>query len=48
MDADQNVECIVEEKDANEVQKRVTSVNAGVYLFKTAFLNENLSKTHQY
>ncbi len=44
MDADQNVECIVEEKDANEVQKRVTSVNAGVYLFKTAFLNENLSK----
>lgn len=33
---------IVEEKDASEAEKKVTSVNAGVYLFETNFLKENV------
>jgi len=44
MDAHNNVEKIVEEKDANVEEKSVTAVNAGVYLFKTDFLKENLPK----
>ncbi len=44
MDEACNVQRIVEEKDASVEEKKVTSVNAGVYLFKTSFLNENLSK----
>lgn len=44
MDAHNSVQKIVEEKDANEEEKKVTSVNAGVYLFKTEFLKNNLSK----
>ena len=44
MDEASNVKRIVEEKDASVEEKKVTSVNAGVYLFKTSFLNDNLSK----
>ena len=44
MDEACNVKRIVEEKDASVEEKKVTSVNAGVYLFKTSFLNDNLSK----
>lgn len=44
MDTHYNVEKIVEEKDANAEEKKVTAVNAGVYLFKTDFLKENLPK----
>ena len=44
MDAQYNVQKIVEEKDATSEEKTVTAVNAGVYLFKTNFLNENLPK----
>ncbi|MDR1911826.1 MAG: bifunctional UDP-N-acetylglucosamine diphosphorylase/glucosamine-1-phosphate N-acetyltransferase GlmU [Helicobacteraceae bacterium] len=35
---------IVEEKDANEEQKKITSINAGVYSFSQAFLSEFLPK----
>jgi bifunctional UDP-N-acetylglucosamine pyrophosphorylase/glucosamine-1-phosphate N-acetyltransferase len=42
MDASHNVEKIVEEKDANEEIKQITSVNAGVYAFKRSFLKEYL------
>ncbi len=44
MDAHQNVLKIVEEKDASVEEKKVTAVNAGVYLFKSDFLQENLPK----
>ncbi|MDD3324246.1 MAG: bifunctional UDP-N-acetylglucosamine diphosphorylase/glucosamine-1-phosphate N-acetyltransferase GlmU [Sulfurospirillaceae bacterium] len=44
MDSDNNVTKIVEEKDATPQEKKVTSVNAGVYLFNTPFLQENLPK----
>jgi bifunctional UDP-N-acetylglucosamine pyrophosphorylase/glucosamine-1-phosphate N-acetyltransferase len=44
LDANQNVEKIVEEKDASEKEKDINLVNAGVYLFSTKFLKENLSK----
>lgn len=44
MDTHYNVEKIVEEKDASVEEKKVTAVNAGVYLFKTDFLKENLPK----
>ena len=44
LDKNQNVKKIVEEKDANEDEKKVQSVNAGVYLFDSKFLKENLSK----
>lgn len=35
---------IVEEKDADTEERKVTSVNAGVYLFDATFLKNNLSK----
>ena len=35
---------IVEEKDATDEQKLITLVNAGVYIFDTEFLNQNLLK----
>ncbi|WP_024955120.1 bifunctional UDP-N-acetylglucosamine diphosphorylase/glucosamine-1-phosphate N-acetyltransferase GlmU [Sulfurospirillum arcachonense] len=44
MDDSKNVAKIVEQKDANELELKVKSVNAGVYLFDTDFLNTNLSK----
>ena len=44
MDEAHNVQKIVEEKDANEHEKKVTAVNAGVYLFKSDFLTHNLDK----
>jgi len=44
MDEENTVERIVEEKDASAEEKKVTSVNAGVYLFKTSFLKDNLLK----
>ncbi|WP_331773955.1 bifunctional UDP-N-acetylglucosamine diphosphorylase/glucosamine-1-phosphate N-acetyltransferase GlmU [Sulfurospirillum sp. 1612] len=38
------VEKIVEEKDANEQEKKIKDVNAGVYLFDSDFLQTNLPK----
>ncbi len=35
---------IVEEKDANESEKKITLVNAGVYAFRSSFLKEALTK----
>ena len=40
----EKVEKIVEQKDANEEQKLITTVNAGIYQFDTSFLLENLPK----
>lgn len=44
MDENFNVQKIVEQKDANEDELRINDVNAGVYLFDTQFLKDNLSK----
>jgi bifunctional UDP-N-acetylglucosamine pyrophosphorylase/glucosamine-1-phosphate N-acetyltransferase len=44
MDENFNVQKIVEQKDANENELKIKHVNAGVYLFDTKFLQENLSK----
>ncbi|NQY94919.1 MAG: bifunctional UDP-N-acetylglucosamine diphosphorylase/glucosamine-1-phosphate N-acetyltransferase GlmU [Campylobacteraceae bacterium] len=38
------VQKIVEQKDASDEQKKITTVNAGIYQFDTAFLLENLPK----
>ncbi|MDD4329914.1 MAG: bifunctional UDP-N-acetylglucosamine diphosphorylase/glucosamine-1-phosphate N-acetyltransferase GlmU [Aliarcobacter sp.] len=39
-----NVKKIVEQKDANEDELKVTTANAGIYQFETNFLLENLPK----
>ena len=39
-----NVKKIVEQKDANENELKVTTANAGIYQFETNFLLENLPK----
>ncbi|OCL93736.1 bifunctional UDP-N-acetylglucosamine diphosphorylase/glucosamine-1-phosphate N-acetyltransferase GlmU [Aliarcobacter thereius] len=39
-----NVKKIVEQKDANENELKITTANAGIYQFCTKFLLENLSK----
>ncbi|WP_368030334.1 bifunctional UDP-N-acetylglucosamine diphosphorylase/glucosamine-1-phosphate N-acetyltransferase GlmU [Arcobacter sp. s6] len=39
-----NVKKIVEQKDANEEELKVTTANAGIYQFETKFLLENLVK----
>jgi len=39
-----HVKKIVEQKDANEQEKSVTTVNAGVYSFKKSFLIKNVAK----
>ena len=39
-----NVKKIVEQKDANEQELKVTTANAGIYQFETKFLLENLPK----
>ncbi len=44
LNSDKEVIKIVEEKDASDEQKRINSVNAGVYLFDRKFLKENLPK----
>jgi bifunctional UDP-N-acetylglucosamine pyrophosphorylase/glucosamine-1-phosphate N-acetyltransferase len=44
MDKAHKVSKIVEHKDANESELKVKNVNAGVYLFDTDFLKENLEK----
>ncbi|MDD2382583.1 MAG: bifunctional UDP-N-acetylglucosamine diphosphorylase/glucosamine-1-phosphate N-acetyltransferase GlmU [Sulfurospirillaceae bacterium] len=44
MDSDNRVKKIIEEKDANALEKETKTVNAGVYLFQTSFLKENLPK----
>ena len=44
MDKSYNVQKIVEQKDANENELNIKNVNAGVYLFDTNFLQENLPK----
>ncbi len=43
-DNDNKVLKIVEEKDATNKEKSIKSVNAGVYLFDTVFLKNNLKK----
>lgn len=35
---------IVEENDADELQKQITEINTGLYIFPKNFLDENLSK----
>ncbi|PID48382.1 MAG: UDP-N-acetylglucosamine diphosphorylase/glucosamine-1-phosphate N-acetyltransferase [Proteobacteria bacterium] len=42
LDENLHVKKIVEEKDANDEEKKVRSVNAGVYLFDRDFLSSNL------
>ncbi|MCF6173930.1 MAG: bifunctional UDP-N-acetylglucosamine diphosphorylase/glucosamine-1-phosphate N-acetyltransferase GlmU [Campylobacteraceae bacterium] len=42
LDKHKLVHKIVEEKDANQDEKKIKMVNAGVYLFDTNFLKENL------
>ena len=44
VDSNLRVEKIVEEKDANEEEKKINVVNAGVYSFNTHFLNKMLPK----
>ena len=44
MDTSNKVSKIVEHKDANKEELKVKSVNAGVYLFDTEFLKQNLPK----
>ncbi len=44
IDSNNNVEKIVEEKDATNEEKKVKDVNAGVYLFDSDFLKNNLPK----
>ncbi len=44
MNEQQEVEEIVEEKDATQKQKDIKNVNAGVYLFDVDFLKNNLKK----
>ena len=39
-----NVKKIVEQKDANEQELKITTANAGIYQFETKFLLENLPK----
>ncbi|WP_417325567.1 bifunctional UDP-N-acetylglucosamine diphosphorylase/glucosamine-1-phosphate N-acetyltransferase GlmU [Halarcobacter sp.] len=39
-----NVQKIVEQKDANEAELKITTANAGIYQFDTKFLLENLPK----
>jgi bifunctional UDP-N-acetylglucosamine pyrophosphorylase/glucosamine-1-phosphate N-acetyltransferase len=39
-----NVKKIVEQKDCNEDELKVTTANAGIYSFNTKFLNDNLPK----
>ena len=41
---DGNLQKIVEQKDADETEKAVKEVNAGMYCFNGAFLRENLPK----
>ncbi len=44
MDSSNRVSKIVEHKDANEDELKIKNVNAGVYLFETNFLSQNLQK----
>jgi bifunctional UDP-N-acetylglucosamine pyrophosphorylase/glucosamine-1-phosphate N-acetyltransferase len=44
MDKNLHVKKIVEQKDATKEELKVKSVNAGVYLFESKFLEENLKK----
>ena len=43
-DKDRNIKAIIEEKDANEVQKQITEINAGIYCFDIKELLEALKK----
>lgn len=43
-DARGNLQAIVEEKDASDVQRRITEVNAGIYCVQKPFLFEALKK----
>ncbi|MBM9520423.1 bifunctional N-acetylglucosamine-1-phosphate uridyltransferase/glucosamine-1-phosphate acetyltransferase [Desulforhopalus vacuolatus] len=43
-DAEGNLQAIVEEKDASDVQRQITEVNAGIYCVQKSFLFEALKK----
>jgi len=43
-DDSKNIVCIVEEKDATPVQKKITEINAGAYWFRTGALLDALSE----
>tara|TARA_B100000900_G_C20574090_1_gene714574 strand:- start:720 stop:1472 length:753 start_codon:yes stop_codon:yes gene_type:complete len=39
---------IVEEKDCNDNEKKITTINSGIYIFKSTLLNKYLSKISNY
>ncbi len=43
-DENENVKAIVEEKDATDMQRKVTEVNPGCYIFKSSFLRKYLPR----
>lgn len=43
-DDDNRIRRIVEEKDADEMEKNIAEVNVGIYVFDLAFLKKNLSR----
>lgn len=43
-DKNDNLVSIIEEKDANEEQKKIKEINTSCYVFKTAFLRKYISK----
>ena len=43
-DRNQQIKAIVEEKDADDEQKKITEINPGIYLFNSEFLRQNLPK----
>jgi len=43
-DAEGEITRIVEEKDCSPLQRKIKEVNAGIYLFSSAFLNANIKK----
>jgi bifunctional UDP-N-acetylglucosamine pyrophosphorylase / glucosamine-1-phosphate N-acetyltransferase len=43
-DENNQIECVIEEKDANTLQKEIKEINSGIYLFPNARLKEWLSQ----
>jgi bifunctional N-acetylglucosamine-1-phosphate-uridyltransferase/glucosamine-1-phosphate-acetyltransferase GlmU-like protein len=44
LDADGRVTAIVEESDASEAQKRINTINTGIYCIKNNFLHDAIPK----